>query len=866
MQGTEGGSPNEVSSLTPGTAGELLEGVGTDRQSRRLRRLCHQSSILRMEARRLAPPNRAGVRFNVRRLALLLLFGVVTLVGTAVVHQVAMAQTAGPVNLDEDGSGDVSVGDTLVYEITATNSGSVTLTNVVISDVLSGQSTTCATLGAGETCVLTASYVVRPSDIAAGQISTTATANSNETGPVPLPAPATLFVPVPALSVDAPKLADSNGGIFKAGDTVTLVVTATNTGNANLTNVVVKDERSTPAADSAPCDLLPPGGICAFTGTYVVTAADITAAKIEDKATADSNQTESVEQSGSIDVLAPGLTITRSGTLDLGADGLATPGDAMTLTYRVENTGNVALINVTVQDPQADVNCAVGTLAPGAVDATTCSGTYLLTQADIDDGAIGGLAEAQGLAASQVVTASSPPDSAALSLPQEPALTVERVLSANADEDGSDDVSFGDSLTFEVRAFNSGNVMLTNVVVGDRLTGDETSCASLAPVSACVLTTRYEVTRANADSGSIPNLAYASSDQTGDVSALTSEVEGVRIYVPTNFLIETPGWSGVSTDISVVGTNLTLALIALITLLVATTVFNSTLEENAADVDALVKRVSGSSQVAPVLAALGWMSADEAGGESRLLRIAKPAVIVIVTALIYALLDPSFGFNDETLVVVAALIAGIAMSTFLYEGGQVLWATRNYDTGAAMRLYPLAILIALACVGLTRITSLHPGIIFGFVTAAAIFPRGEMSKRANGLIIAVPLIALMLVSLAAFLLIDPMHHLSTTHSSVLATLPETVAVALFVGGAESALLILIPVTFNDGEKIWEWSKLIWFALALPAAFAFIHVIVNDEDYGELVSDTNTVALVGICLAVLVISMVTWLYFKMRESR
>jgi streptogramin lyase len=57
-----------------------------------------------------------------------------------------------------------------------------------------------------------------------------------------------------------------------------------------------------------------------------------------------------------------------------------TVGDPVTWTYRVENKGNVDLTNVTVADdngtpaiPADDYLCAIGNLAAGAVDDTTCS-------------------------------------------------------------------------------------------------------------------------------------------------------------------------------------------------------------------------------------------------------------------------------------------------------------------------------------------------------------------------------------------------------------------------------------------------------------------------------------------------------------
>ena len=46
-----------------------------------------------------------------------------------------------------------------------------------------------------------------------------------------------------------------------------------------------------------------------------------------------------------------------------------------------------------------------------------------------------------------------------------PGLAVEKVLTSNADEDGSGDVSVGDTLTYTITATNTGTSNLTDVVV-----------------------------------------------------------------------------------------------------------------------------------------------------------------------------------------------------------------------------------------------------------------------------------------------------------------------------------------------------------------------------------------------------------------
>ena len=209
-------------------------------------------------------------------------------------------------NADEDGSGDVSVGDTLTYTLTATNTGTANLTNVVVSDDLTGDSTTCARVAPGASCVLKRTYVVTATDVAAGSVVNVGTADAVQVGPVTEGESVT--VPTPSLEVvkvlTANDDADGSGDV-SVGDTLTYTLTATNTGTANLTDVVVSDPLITPGSTS--CALVAPGATCVLIGTYVVTAADVTAGSIVNTATADSVQTAAVADDETVSVPTPAL-------------------------------------------------------------------------------------------------------------------------------------------------------------------------------------------------------------------------------------------------------------------------------------------------------------------------------------------------------------------------------------------------------------------------------------------------------------------------------------------------------------------------------------------------------------------------------
>jgi len=95
--------------------------------------------------------------------------------------------------------------------------------------------------------------------------------------------------------------ADGNGKVTE-GDLLTFTVTATNSGSAVLTGVVVTDNRITP--ESTTCPVLQPGGACVLTGTYTVTIADVQAGSVVNTATADSNETDPVTATVTTPVVA----------------------------------------------------------------------------------------------------------------------------------------------------------------------------------------------------------------------------------------------------------------------------------------------------------------------------------------------------------------------------------------------------------------------------------------------------------------------------------------------------------------------------------------------------------------------------------
>jgi uncharacterized repeat protein (TIGR01451 family) len=158
-----------------------------------------------------------------------------------------------------------------------------------------------------------------------------------------------------------------------------------------------------------------------------------------------------------LNTLDPSIDLVKPGTLDKGGDGVATPGDIINYTFTVTNTGNTTLTDITVADVVSGVTvtgAAIPSLAPGASNNTVYTGTYAITQADIDAGLFDNTAKACD--DSQLCD----PDEERVPIPTTPGLDIDKVTNG---PDGPN-VSVGEAVTWTYTVTNNSNVTLTNIL------------------------------------------------------------------------------------------------------------------------------------------------------------------------------------------------------------------------------------------------------------------------------------------------------------------------------------------------------------------------------------------------------------------
>ncbi|MCY7355512.1 MAG: DUF11 domain-containing protein, partial [Lysobacter sp.] len=362
-------------------------------------------------------------------------------------------------------------GDTITYSFSITNTGTVSLAPVTVTDpLLPGLVCSIPSLAPGATASCAATnntYVITAADVTAGSRANTATATGNAPGTIPDPTATdtetvpTAATPAPAITLD--KTAVSGNPYDSVGDVIGYRYLVTNTGNVTINALVVTDNRI--ATVTCPVTTLAPGASTTCTANYTVTQADLDAGTVVNIAIATGTPTSGtltpVTDTETVSATAtPAIAVTKTATLttDNGTPGVGNAGDVITYAVIVRNTGDVTLTGLTVTDrfeggAPTTLTCTPTTLAPGAV-ATCASYTHTITTAEANaggtlDNAV--TASAQASSSGQTVTVSAS-TTASVALQADP--TTLRIVKTAAPRD----VNIGDLVRYTLQIENTGTV------------------------------------------------------------------------------------------------------------------------------------------------------------------------------------------------------------------------------------------------------------------------------------------------------------------------------------------------------------------------------------------------------------------------
>ncbi len=425
--------------------------------------------------------------------------------------------------------------DEIVYTITVTNKGNVTLTNLAVEDELTGNvgenALVIESLAPGDSETVEVQYTVTEADILAGKITNTATVTGDDPDNDPDNDPeggddvdVTTEDKDNTITVTKTSVISGEDKVASLGETITYTITVKNEGNVTVSNIKIEDELVGRNGESAwTIDALAPGEEETFNAAYVVTEADILKGSITNTALATGSDPENETTQGGDDVTDKTddkdntIIVTKTSVIS-GEDKVASLGETITYTITVKNDGNVTVNNIMVEDEMTgnvgENAWIIASLAPGATSEPIVV-EYTVTEADILKGEILNVATATGTDPEDETTADDgekedPTDKTS------PSVFVEKTVKSIGGDAEKTTAALGDVIVYTIKVTNNGNLTLTDVVVEDELTGDEITIAELAPKATEEYEVQYTVKEADILAGSIRNFVTVNGNDPDD--------------------------------------------------------------------------------------------------------------------------------------------------------------------------------------------------------------------------------------------------------------------------------------------------------------------------------------------------------------
>jgi hypothetical protein len=206
---------------------------------------------------------------------------------------------------------------------------------------------------------------------------------------------------------------------------------------------------------------------------------------------------------------------------------------------------------------------------------------------------------------------------------------------------------------------------------------------------------------------------------------------------------------------------------------------------------------------------------------------------------------------------VGVLVAALAARTYR--------RARHRPSGWALHAIPSALLVAVACVAISRVVRFQPGYLYGLIGGAAFLVA--LDEREEGRSEAVVMTAVLLFAFVAWFVFGALVPQANGRDPSFGVLvADSLLAGLFIAGLEGLFFSLIPLRFLPGYRVKAWSWWAWVGLTAVVSFAFVSVLLRPAS-GYLGRPTQmSVTLTFVLFAAFgAASVLFWVYFRLRPG-
>lgn len=239
-------------------------------------------------------------------------------------------------------------------------------------------------------------------------------------------------------------------------------------------------------------------------------------------------------------------------------------------------------------------------------------------------------------------------------------------------------------------------------------------------------------------------------------------------------------------------------------------------------------------------------------------------VFMLLAGPLWFAMQPSSGFDAATAWGALGLSLATGFVVVASDLPGVLHMRRRYGERAVPIALPGALVIALACVALSRAVQFQPGYFYGLLGGLAL--SRKLERQESGRLAARSVVFLLFLSLVSWLALLPVSAAAAESGRTLGTIfTENVLAGIFWAALDSLVIAMLPLRLLQGAKVVGWSRAAWAALYGLTLLMFVHILLRPSTgYVSNTSVSPPYVVIGLFVAFAVFSFAFWGYFRFRR--